>query len=30
VVLGGLLIAVAAVWAAVSAGTWNMVFLEQK
>lgn len=30
VVLGGLLIAAAAVWAAVSAGTWNMVFLEQK
>jgi len=29
VVLGGLLIAVAAVTAAVGAGTWNMVFLEQ-
>ncbi|MBT2535073.1 energy-coupling factor transporter transmembrane protein EcfT [Arthrobacter sp. ISL-69] len=30
VVLGGLLIAAAAVAAAVGAGTWNMVFLEQQ
>ena len=30
VVLGGLLIAAAAVCAAVGAGTWNMVFLEQQ